>query len=61
MYCINFLNWFLFKQAHDYEIYDLKPFFSSTQFSRAHFELDAERGVIRHRLARWRQNEDENM
>ncbi|XP_034697919.1 DNA replication licensing factor MCM2 [Vitis riparia] len=39
-------------KAQDYEIYDLKPFFSSTQFSRAHFELDAERGVIRHRLAR---------
>ncbi|KAJ9710050.1 hypothetical protein PVL29_001496 [Vitis rotundifolia] len=39
-------------KAQDYEIYDLKPFFSSTQFSRAHFELDAERGLIRHRLAR---------
>ncbi|KAK9277392.1 hypothetical protein L1049_006935 [Liquidambar formosana] len=39
-------------KAQDYEIYDLKPFFSSTHFTRANFELDEERGVIRHRLAR---------
>ncbi|KAJ7969369.1 DNA helicase [Quillaja saponaria] len=39
-------------KAQEHEIYDLKPFFTSTQFSRAHFVLDEERGVIRHRLAR---------
>ncbi|KAJ8452179.1 hypothetical protein Cgig2_016760 [Carnegiea gigantea] len=39
-------------KAQDYEIYDLKPFFSSPQFAKASFELDEERGVIRHRLAR---------
>ncbi|KAL8153547.1 hypothetical protein V2J09_011307 [Rumex salicifolius] len=37
-------------KAQDYEIYDLKPFFSSNQFSRAKFELVEERGVIRHHL-----------
>ncbi|KAL7241379.1 hypothetical protein ACSBR2_006902 [Camellia fascicularis] len=37
-------------KAQDYEITDLKPFFSSTLFSRANFEFDEERGVIRHRL-----------
>lgn len=37
-------------KAQDYEIYDLKPFFSSNQFSRANFELDEERGIIRHHL-----------
>ncbi|GAB4838443.1 hypothetical protein Ancab_027975 [Ancistrocladus abbreviatus] len=39
-------------KAQDYDIYDLKPFLSSNQFSRANFELDEERGVIRHRFAR---------
>ncbi|KAK6944611.1 MCM domain [Dillenia turbinata] len=39
-------------KAQDYEIYDLKPFFNSTRFSRANFVLDEGRGVIRHRLAR---------
>ncbi|XP_059656509.1 DNA replication licensing factor MCM2 [Cornus florida] len=39
-------------KALDYEINDLQPFFSSTLFSRANFELDEERGVIRHHLAR---------
>ncbi|KAL6969175.1 DNA helicase [Sarracenia purpurea var. burkii] len=37
-------------KAQDYEITDLKPFFSSTLFSRANFQLDEERGVIRHHL-----------
>ncbi|GMP57405.1 hypothetical protein CsSME_00021521 [Camellia sinensis var. sinensis] len=37
-------------KAQDYEITDLKPFFSSTLFSRANFEFDEERGVIRHHL-----------
>lgn len=37
-------------KAQEYEIYDLQPFFSSTHFSRANFELDVERGLIRHRL-----------
>ncbi|GFZ20970.1 minichromosome maintenance (MCM2/3/5) family protein [Actinidia rufa] len=35
-------------KALDYEISDLRPFFSSTLFSRANFELDEERGIIRH-------------
>ncbi|KAK9120279.1 hypothetical protein Scep_018372 [Stephania cephalantha] len=39
-------------KAQDYEIYDLKPFFSSTQFSGANFEIDEDHGVIRHRLAK---------
>ncbi|XP_057950035.1 DNA replication licensing factor MCM2 [Malania oleifera] len=39
-------------KAQDYEIYDLQPFFSSNQFFRANFDLDEERGVVRHRLAR---------
>lgn len=39
-------------KAQDHEIYDLKPFFSSTAFSKASFELDEEHGIIRHRLAR---------
>ncbi|KAK9117759.1 hypothetical protein Sjap_016706 [Stephania japonica] len=39
-------------KAQDYEIYDLKPFFSSTQFSGANFEIDEDNGVIRHRLAK---------
>lgn len=39
-------------QARDYEIYDLEPFFSSSQFEKANFKLDEERAVIRHPLAR---------
>ncbi|GMY26690.1 DNA replication licensing factor MCM2 [Fagus crenata] len=39
-------------KAQEHEIYDLKPFFTSPHFSRAHFVLDEERGVITHRLAR---------
>lgn len=39
-------------KAQDYEIYDLEPFFSSPQFSRASFDLDEETGVIRHHIAR---------
>ncbi|MCL7034055.1 hypothetical protein MKW94_030662 [Papaver nudicaule] len=39
-------------KARDYEIYDLKPFFSSPQFSRANFHLDEEGSVIKHHLAR---------
>ncbi|KAI3916939.1 hypothetical protein MKW98_014400 [Papaver atlanticum] len=38
-------------KARDYEIYDLKPFFSSPQFSTANFHLDEERNVIKHYLA----------
>ncbi|KAJ1421767.1 Nucleic acid-binding, OB-fold [Sesbania bispinosa] len=41
----------LYNKAQDREIYDLKPFFSSSHFSRANFVLDEERGVIRHHLA----------
>ncbi|PON91754.1 DNA replication licensing factor Mcm [Trema orientale] len=37
-------------KAQEHEIYDLKPFFISTHFSRANFVLDEQRGVIRHRL-----------
>ncbi|KAK3015217.1 hypothetical protein RJ639_006855 [Escallonia herrerae] len=40
------------RKVQDYEITDLNPFFTSTEFSRANFELDELRGVIRHRLAR---------
>ncbi|XP_051122659.1 DNA replication licensing factor MCM2 [Andrographis paniculata] len=39
-------------KALDYGISDLKPFFSSSEFSSANFELDEARGVIRHRLPR---------
>ncbi|GAB2292715.1 hypothetical protein Dimus_026952 [Dionaea muscipula] len=39
-------------KAQNYDINDLRPFLSSNQFSRANFELDEVRGVIRHRLAR---------
>ncbi|KAK9707021.1 hypothetical protein RND81_07G167600 [Saponaria officinalis] len=39
-------------KAQDYEIYDLRPFFSSTQFQKANFELDEGSNVIRHRLIR---------
>ncbi|PON35724.1 DNA replication licensing factor Mcm [Trema orientale] len=37
-------------KAQEHEIYDLKPFFTSTHFPRANFVLDEQRGVIRHRL-----------
>ncbi|KAF4362529.1 hypothetical protein F8388_011356 [Cannabis sativa] len=37
-------------KAQEHEIYDLKPFFTSTHFSRANFVLDEQRGVITHRL-----------
>lgn len=42
-------------QAQEYEITDLKPFFSSTEFSGVSFELDQERRVIRcpRRLITW--------
>ncbi|XP_008798359.1 DNA replication licensing factor MCM2 [Phoenix dactylifera] len=39
-------------KAQEYEIYDLKPFFSSTHFRNSNFILDEGRGVIRHPLAR---------
>ncbi|CAO2823331.1 unnamed protein product [Amaranthus hypochondriacus] len=39
-------------KAHEYEIFDLEPFFSSSQFENASFELVEGRTVIRHRLAR---------
>ncbi|KAL5700520.1 DNA helicase [Ranunculus cassubicifolius] len=39
-------------KAHDYDILDLKPFFNSSEFSRANFELDEVRGVIKHRITR---------
>ncbi|GAB4841999.1 hypothetical protein Ancab_011958 [Ancistrocladus abbreviatus] len=39
-------------KAQGYDIYDLKPFLSSNQFSKANLELAEERGVIRHRFAR---------
>ncbi|KAK1320025.1 hypothetical protein QJS10_CPB04g00051 [Acorus calamus] len=39
-------------KANEYEIYDLKPFFTSSQFSDSNFVLDEARGVISHRLAR---------
>ncbi|XP_058102706.1 DNA replication licensing factor MCM2 isoform X1 [Magnolia sinica] len=39
-------------KAQEYEIYDLQPFFTSTQFSKANFVLDEERGLIRHPIPR---------
>ncbi|KAF5741238.1 DNA replication licensing factor MCM2 [Tripterygium wilfordii] len=39
-------------KGQEHDIYDLKPFFSSTDFSVANFQLDEERGMIRHRLSR---------
>ncbi|XP_076891178.1 DNA replication licensing factor MCM2-like [Bidens hawaiensis] len=36
----------------EYEITDLKPFFTSTEFMDGNFELDEERGVIRYHLVR---------
>nr|CAD1820219.1 unnamed protein product [Ananas comosus var. bracteatus] len=38
-------------KAQEYEIYDLKPFFTSTHFRNSNFILDEGRGVIRHPLA----------
>nr|XP_028962287.1 DNA replication licensing factor MCM2-like [Malus domestica] len=40
------------RMAQEYEILDLRPFFTSASFSGANFELDEERGFIRHHLAR---------
>ncbi|CAH8254694.1 unnamed protein product [Arabidopsis lyrata] len=42
-------------KAKEYDIADLRPFFSSTDFSKAHFELDHVRGMIRcpKRLITW--------
>ncbi|XP_071929119.1 DNA replication licensing factor MCM2 isoform X3 [Coffea arabica] len=39
------------QKALEYGIADLKPFFSSAEFSLANFELDERRCVIRHRVA----------
>ncbi|KAJ8564897.1 hypothetical protein K7X08_001357 [Anisodus acutangulus] len=38
-------------KALDYGMTDLKAFFTSNEFTKANFELDEERGMIRHRLA----------
>eukprot|EP01018_Ginkgo_biloba_P017870 Gb_10893 [translate_table: standard] len=38
-------------KAQEYEIYDLKPFFNSSQFARANFTVDEVEGLIRHPLA----------
>ncbi|KAI3912274.1 hypothetical protein MKW92_008221 [Papaver armeniacum] len=38
-------------KARVYEIYDLKPFFTTPEFSSANFHLDEDRGVIIHHLA----------
>ncbi|GJN40222.1 hypothetical protein PR202_gb29406 [Eleusine coracana subsp. coracana] len=38
-------------KAQEYEIYDLKPFFSSSHFRDNSFVLDEARGIIRHPLA----------
>ncbi|KAJ1256440.1 hypothetical protein BS78_K026400 [Paspalum vaginatum] len=38
-------------KAQEYEIYDLKPFFSSVHFRDNSFVLDEGRGIIRHPLA----------
>ncbi|KAK4762911.1 hypothetical protein SAY86_008679 [Trapa natans] len=42
----------LLAKAQEYEIYNLQPFFSSTLFSGAGFQLDVQRGTIRHVLLR---------
>lgn len=42
----------LYHKAQEHDIYDLKPFFNSSHFSRANFVLDEERRVIRHHLTR---------
>ncbi|KAJ6820966.1 uncharacterized protein M6B38_365495 [Iris pallida] len=39
-------------KAQEYEIYDLRPFFSSNHFRDSNFILDEARGIIRHPLAR---------
>jgi len=41
-----------FLQAEERGISDLRPFFSSTDFSAANFKLDEERRMIRHLLPR---------
>lgn len=46
------LSLFDILQAQEHDIYDLKPFFNSSHFSRANFVLDEERRVIRHHLTR---------
>ncbi|ONK58662.1 uncharacterized protein A4U43_C09F15380 [Asparagus officinalis] len=38
-------------KAQEYEIYDLKPFFSSSHFKDSNFVLDESRGVIRHPIS----------
>ncbi|XP_073012879.1 DNA replication licensing factor MCM2 [Typha latifolia] len=38
-------------KAQEYEIFDLRPFFSSTHFRNSSFVLDEGRGVIRHPVA----------
>ncbi|CAD6343341.1 unnamed protein product [Miscanthus lutarioriparius] len=38
-------------EAQEYEIYDMKPFFSSAHFRDNSFILDEGRGIIRHPLA----------
>ncbi|KAM3404195.1 hypothetical protein ACQJBY_007341 [Aegilops geniculata] len=38
-------------KAQEYEIYDLRPFFSSSHFSDNSFVLDEGRGIIRHPVA----------
>ncbi|MCD9641541.1 MCM DNA helicase complex subunit [Datura stramonium] len=45
-------------KALDYGMTDLKAFFTSNEFTRANFELDEERGIIRHRLAAPEMNAD---
>ncbi|KAH0905988.1 hypothetical protein HID58_037815 [Brassica napus] len=42
-------------KANEYDIADLRPFFSSTDFAKAHFELDQVLGVIKcpRRLVTW--------
>ncbi|CAN6929857.1 unnamed protein product [Brassica oleracea] len=42
-------------KANEYDIADLRPFFSSTNFAKAHFELDQVLGVIKcpRRLVTW--------
>nr|ACN78877.2 minichromosome maintenance 2 protein [Pisum sativum] len=40
----------LFVKAQEHDIYDLKPFFNSSQFSKSNYILDEERAVIRHNL-----------
>ncbi|CAH2035651.1 unnamed protein product [Thlaspi arvense] len=42
-------------KANEYDIADLRPFFSSTDFAKAHFELDHGRGIIKcpRRLVTW--------